>query len=139
VVEQLFETFDRLRNEIAIIVVDHHLDLALALSDSTVALQRGRVIHQGPSKALRDDLDLRQKVLWLQIEVAKSVLAARGRLVTDQKYHCARVACPPRSLCQKRIALRAACEQLLLAHGDRTEIFFDLSAHPSCTRQPLTF
>ena len=65
VVEQLFETFDRLRKEIAIIIVDHNLDLALALSDTTVALERGRVIHQGPSKALREDLDLRRKVLWL--------------------------------------------------------------------------
>ena len=65
IVEQLFETFDRLRKEIAIIIVDHNLDLALALSDSTVALERGKVIHQGPSKALRDDLDLRRKVLWL--------------------------------------------------------------------------
>ncbi|HTF72895.1 MAG TPA: ATP-binding cassette domain-containing protein, partial [Bradyrhizobium sp.] len=65
VVEQLFETFDRLRKEIAIIIVDHNLDLALALSDTTVALERGQVIHQGPSKALRDDLDLRRKVLWL--------------------------------------------------------------------------
>jgi ABC-type branched-subunit amino acid transport system ATPase component/ABC-type branched-subunit amino acid transport system permease subunit len=65
VVEQLFETFDRLRKEIAIVIVDHNLDLALALSDSTVALERGRVIHQGPSAALRDDLDLRRKVLWL--------------------------------------------------------------------------
>jgi ABC-type branched-subunit amino acid transport system ATPase component len=65
VVEQLFETFDRLRKEIAIIIVDHNLDLALALSDSTVALERGNVIHQGPSRALRDDLDLRRKVLWL--------------------------------------------------------------------------
>jgi ABC-type branched-subunit amino acid transport system ATPase component len=65
VVEQLFETFDRLRKEIAIIIVDHNLDLALALSDATVALERGQVIYQGPSKALRDDLDLRRKVLWL--------------------------------------------------------------------------
>jgi len=65
VVEQLFETFDRLRKEIAIIIVDHNLDLALALSDTTVALERGRVIHKGPSKALRDDLELRRKVLWL--------------------------------------------------------------------------
>ena len=65
VVEQLFETFDRLRKEIAIIIVDHNLDLALALSDTTVALERGQVIHQGASKALRDDLDLRRKVLWL--------------------------------------------------------------------------
>ncbi len=65
VVEQLFETFDRLRKEIAIIIVDHNLDLALALSDSTVALERGQVIHHGASRALRDDLDLRRKVLWL--------------------------------------------------------------------------
>ena len=65
VIEQLFETFDRLRQEVAIIIVDHHLDLALALSDSTVALERGQVIHSGPSSALRDDLDLRRKVLWL--------------------------------------------------------------------------
>jgi ABC-type branched-subunit amino acid transport system ATPase component/ABC-type branched-subunit amino acid transport system permease subunit len=65
VVEQLFETFDRLRNEVAIIIVDHHLDLALALSDTTVALERGRIMHEGPSKALRHDLDLRRKVLWL--------------------------------------------------------------------------
>ena len=58
VVEQLFETFDRLRKEIAIIIVDHHLDLALALSDSTVALERGRVIHQGPSKAFAGTISI---------------------------------------------------------------------------------
>ena len=65
VVEQLFETFDRLRHDISIIIVDHHLDLALALSDRTVALERGRVIHTGPSKDLRNDFALRRKVLWL--------------------------------------------------------------------------
>jgi len=65
IVEQLFESFDRLRHEVSIILVDHHLDLALALSDRTVALERGRVIHSGPSKGLRDDLALRRKVLWL--------------------------------------------------------------------------
>ena len=65
IVEQLFDTFDRLRHEVAIVIVDHHLDLALALSDRTVALERGRVIHAGPSKALQDDLGLRRQVLWL--------------------------------------------------------------------------
>jgi branched-chain amino acid transport system ATP-binding protein/branched-chain amino acid transport system permease protein len=64
VVEQLFESLDRLRKEIAIIIVDHNLDLAPALSDA-VALERGGVIHEGPSKALRDDLELRRNVLWL--------------------------------------------------------------------------
>jgi ABC-type branched-subunit amino acid transport system ATPase component len=57
--------FDRLRRDVSIVIVDHHLDLALALSDKTVALERGAVIHTGPSADLRDDLDLRRKVLWL--------------------------------------------------------------------------
>ena len=65
VIEQLFESFDKLRHEVSIVIVDHHLDLALALSDRTVALERGRVIHSGPSKDLRDDLALRRKMLWL--------------------------------------------------------------------------
>ena len=65
VIEQLFESFDKLRREVSIVIVDHHLDLALALSDRTVALERGRVIHTGSSKDLRDDLALRRKVLWL--------------------------------------------------------------------------
>jgi len=65
IIEQLFESFDRLRTEVSIVIVDHHLDLALALSDRTVALERGAVIHTGPSRDLRDDLALRRKVLWL--------------------------------------------------------------------------
>ncbi len=65
VIEQLFESFDRLRHEIAIIIVDHHLDLSLALSDRTVALERGTVQWTGESQLLRDDLNLRRKVLWL--------------------------------------------------------------------------
>ena len=65
VIEQLFQSFDRLRREVAIVIVDHHLDLALALSDRTVALERGQVTWTGTSKTLRDDSDLRRKVLWL--------------------------------------------------------------------------
>ena len=65
IVEELFEAFDKLRQEISIIIVDHHLDLALALSDRAVVLERGAVTHTGPCKALLEDLDLRRKVLWL--------------------------------------------------------------------------
>jgi branched-chain amino acid transport system ATP-binding protein/branched-chain amino acid transport system permease protein len=65
VIEELFEAFDRLRQEVSILIVDHHLDLALALSDRTVALDRGQVTHIGPSKVLSEGLDLRRKVLWL--------------------------------------------------------------------------
>jgi ABC-type branched-subunit amino acid transport system ATPase component len=65
IVEQLFESFDRLRRDVAIVIVDHHLDLALALSDRTVALERGQVQWTGESRLLRDDLALRRQVLWL--------------------------------------------------------------------------
>ncbi|MEA2934766.1 MAG: branched-chain amino acid transport system ATP-binding protein livF, partial [Variibacter sp.] len=65
VTEELFEAFDKLRNEVALVVVDHHLDLALALSDRTVALERGAVTWTGASRELREDIELRRKVLWL--------------------------------------------------------------------------
>ncbi|MCA3628442.1 MAG: ATP-binding cassette domain-containing protein [Methylobacterium sp.] len=65
IVEELFEAFDKLRQEISILIVDHHLDLALALSDRAVVLERGIVQHTGPSDILSRDLDLRRKVLWL--------------------------------------------------------------------------
>jgi ABC-type branched-subunit amino acid transport system ATPase component len=61
VTEELFEAFDRLRYDVAIVIVDHHLDLALALSDRTVVLERGAVTWTGPSHALRDDLALRER------------------------------------------------------------------------------
>ncbi|WP_201306172.1 branched-chain amino acid ABC transporter ATP-binding protein/permease [Roseomonas harenae] len=65
VTEELFETFDKLRQEVAIIIVDHHLDLALSISDRTVALERGIVQWTGASRLLREDEELRRRVLWL--------------------------------------------------------------------------
>ena len=65
ITEELFQAFDQLRHEVAIIIVDHHLDLALALSDRTVVLERGSVTWTGASALLKHDLALRKKVLWL--------------------------------------------------------------------------
>jgi ABC-type branched-subunit amino acid transport system ATPase component/ABC-type branched-subunit amino acid transport system permease subunit len=65
VVEELFETFDRLRGEIAMVIVEHNLDLVLALADRVYVLERGAVVHQGPAAALRENLDLRRQVLWI--------------------------------------------------------------------------
>ena len=65
ITEELFEAFNRLRYEIAMVIVDHHLDLALALSDRTVILERGSVTWTGASKLLRDDLELRRQKLWM--------------------------------------------------------------------------
>ncbi len=65
VVEELFEAFDRLRQELSIVIVEHNLDLVLALADQAYVLERGSVVHHGPAAALRDDLELRRRVLWM--------------------------------------------------------------------------
>src|SRR5262249_49038992 len=78
VIEELFEAFDRLREEVSILIVDHHLDLALALSDRTVALERGQATHIGPSRASFVDLDLRRTVLWLCGRTLPTPIAQTG-------------------------------------------------------------
>ncbi len=65
VVQELFRVFDRLRRHTAIVIVEHNLDLVLALADRVFALERGAVFHQGPAARLRDDLDYRKQILWL--------------------------------------------------------------------------
>jgi branched-chain amino acid transport system ATP-binding protein/branched-chain amino acid transport system permease protein len=65
VIEELFEAFDRLRQELSIVIVEHNLDLVLALADQAYVLERGSVVHHGPAAALRDDLGLRRRVLWM--------------------------------------------------------------------------
>jgi ABC-type branched-subunit amino acid transport system ATPase component/ABC-type branched-subunit amino acid transport system permease subunit len=65
VVEELFEAFDKLRDELSIVIVEHNLDLVLALADEAYVLERGAVVHRGPALALRDDLELRRRVLWM--------------------------------------------------------------------------
>jgi len=65
VVQELFRVFDQLRGEISIVIVEHNLDLVLALADRVFALERGAVFHEGPASALLTDLDYRKKILWL--------------------------------------------------------------------------
>jgi branched-chain amino acid transport system ATP-binding protein len=65
VIEELFRALDRLREDLSIIIVDHHLELALALSDRTVALETGAISHVGASTALADDIEMRRRILWL--------------------------------------------------------------------------
>ena len=65
VVQDLFTVFDRLRSEVSIIIVEHNLDLVLALADRAFALERGAVFHQGPAEPLLTDLEYRKRILWL--------------------------------------------------------------------------
>jgi ABC-type branched-subunit amino acid transport system ATPase component/ABC-type branched-subunit amino acid transport system permease subunit len=65
VVQELFRVFDALRQHVSMVIVEHNLDLVLALADRVFALERGEVVHRGPAKPLLDDLAYRKKILWL--------------------------------------------------------------------------
>jgi branched-chain amino acid transport system ATP-binding protein len=65
VIIDLFKVFDRLRSQMSIVIVEHNLDLVLALADRVFALERGTVFHQGPAQPLLNDLAYRKKILWL--------------------------------------------------------------------------
>jgi ABC-type branched-subunit amino acid transport system ATPase component len=62
---ELYKVFDQLRQHASIVIVEHNLDLVLALADRVFALERGAVFHQGPAAPLLTDLDYRKKILWL--------------------------------------------------------------------------
>jgi ABC-type branched-subunit amino acid transport system ATPase component len=65
VVLELFKVFDSLRLHTSIVIVEHNLDLVLALADRVFALERGAVFHEGPAEPLLTDLAYRKKILWL--------------------------------------------------------------------------
>jgi len=63
--EEVFNAVDRLRHDMAVMIVDHNLDLALALADETIVLDRGAIVHRGPALPLFEDLGFRRKILWV--------------------------------------------------------------------------
>jgi branched-chain amino acid transport system ATP-binding protein len=65
VILDLFKVFDLLRRHTSIVIVEHNLDLVLALADRVFALERGAVFHRGPAAPLLTDLEYRKKILWL--------------------------------------------------------------------------
>jgi ABC-type branched-subunit amino acid transport system ATPase component len=65
VVEEVFKSLDQLRGEIAILIIEHDLDLVLALADRAYVLDRGHVSHTGLAEPLLSDIEFRKQVLWL--------------------------------------------------------------------------
>jgi branched-chain amino acid transport system ATP-binding protein len=63
--EEVFRVIDELRRHVPILMIEHDLDLALALADRVYVLDRGRITHEGPAAPLHADLNLRRKVLWI--------------------------------------------------------------------------
>jgi branched-chain amino acid transport system ATP-binding protein len=65
IVEQLGRAIRELRDRtrMSLIIVEQHARLALALSDDALVLDRGRVVHRGPSVALAADAALQERLL----------------------------------------------------------------------------
>jgi ABC-type branched-subunit amino acid transport system ATPase component len=63
--EEVFNAILKLKNRVTILIVDHNLDLALAISDTALVLDRGKVSHQGDAHELLVNLDFRKEKLWI--------------------------------------------------------------------------
>jgi branched-chain amino acid transport system ATP-binding protein len=53
---------------LAAVLVEQHVEAALRLSDTAVVLERGRVVHVGPSAALRQDRALLEGLVTLRAD-----------------------------------------------------------------------
>jgi ABC-type branched-subunit amino acid transport system ATPase component len=64
-IEEVFNAILKLKTRLTILIVDHNLDLALALSDTALVLDRGKISHRGAAYELLVDLDFRKQKLWI--------------------------------------------------------------------------
>jgi branched-chain amino acid transport system ATP-binding protein len=60
VIEEITERLVLLAKDIAVVIVEQHLDLALSVASKAYVLDRGRVALAGPSQEVRDDPKLLQ-------------------------------------------------------------------------------
>lgn len=66
VVEHLLEQVRRLKQEgVTILLAEQGIEFSLALADYVYVLEKGTVVHHGPSSALREDAALRDRLLTL--------------------------------------------------------------------------
>ena len=63
--EEVFNAIVALKGRYTVLIVDHNLDLALAVADRAVVLDRGKISHLGPARELLVDLDFRKQKLWI--------------------------------------------------------------------------
>ncbi|MET0850747.1 MAG: ABC transporter ATP-binding protein, partial [Candidatus Rokuibacteriota bacterium] len=69
VVEELAAAIRRMRTDggAAVIQVEQHAEIALSLTESSVVLERGRIVHQASSRALLEDRATLDRLVGLRI------------------------------------------------------------------------
>ena len=72
VVEELAAAIGRMTSEgsNAFILVEQHTDIALSLTQSALVLERGRIVHAGPSAQLLDDHATLDRYIGLRLAEA---------------------------------------------------------------------
>ena len=70
IVEELARAISRMRAEegVALVLVEQHAEIALALTESAVVLERGRIVHRADSTALLADQAALERLLGLKVE-----------------------------------------------------------------------
>ena len=65
VIESLFEALLKIRDEtgLSMVLVEQKADLALSFAKDCIVIDRGKIVHRGPSKQLQDDQNLQHKLL----------------------------------------------------------------------------
>lgn len=65
VIEALFEALVKIRNEsgLTMILVEQKADLALSFAKDVVVINRGKIVHRGPSQALLGDHEAQARLL----------------------------------------------------------------------------
>ena len=64
VVQDVMKTITRLKSEgIAVLVVEQNVQSALAVADRAYVMNQGKVVHEGPTAELRNNIALRQQLL----------------------------------------------------------------------------
>ena len=64
IVQDVMRVIRRLKDEgVAALVVEQNALAALGVADRVYVMDRGRIIHEGPAAALRDDADLRARLI----------------------------------------------------------------------------
>jgi branched-chain amino acid transport system ATP-binding protein len=65
VIEGLFEALLKIRDEagLSMILVEQKADLALSFARDAIVIDRGKIVHRGPSKELQDNHELQHRLL----------------------------------------------------------------------------
>ena len=101
VVQDVMRTIERLKGEgVAVLLVEQNVATALAVADRCYVMDRGRIVHEGPARALADDAraalaparDLTDerpcsRVEGLRKQYTRGLLRARGDLLARGGLH----------------------------------------------------